>query len=58
MGCCECLQPWIDRQTLRELPGPWRIAYLFFALAYMLILGTGEALKELKELQRGLLSRL
>ena len=27
---------------LRELPGAWRVAYLFFALAYMLILGTGQ----------------
>jgi hypothetical protein len=26
---------------LRELPGAWRVAYLFFAFAYMLILGTG-----------------
>ena len=30
------------RQLLRELPRQWRLAYLFFAFAYMLIVGTGE----------------
>ncbi|CAE7334423.1 unnamed protein product [Symbiodinium necroappetens] len=32
---------WVDRQLLRELPNEWRVAYLFFALALMLVLGTG-----------------
>ncbi|CAE7403714.1 unnamed protein product [Symbiodinium pilosum] len=32
---------WVDRQLLRELPNAWRVAYLFFALALMLVLGTG-----------------
>lgn len=30
------------RQLLRELPRQWRLAYLFFAFAYMLIVGTGD----------------
>lgn len=38
---CQSLQVFVDRQMLRELPGAWRVAYLFFAFAYMLILGTG-----------------
>ena len=28
---------WVDRQLLRELPNEWRVAYLFFALALMLV---------------------
>ena len=31
---------WLDKQLLRELDNGWRKAYLCYALALMLILGT------------------
>eukprot|EP00913_Durusdinium_trenchii_P014457 g13561.t1 len=39
-SCGERARSCIDRELLRELPNAWRVAYFFFGIAYMLILGT------------------